>query len=78
MMDGVTPVPDEIVPLETNVVGNYAAGYGWVHSHSLSPKPPQLFNPPPTSLALDTPFQRRLSPHNVRPYTPPPRACIPW
>ena len=38
MMDGVTPVPDDIVPLETNVVGNYAARLH-VHSHSLPPHP---------------------------------------
>lgn len=29
MMDGVTPVPDDIVPLETNVVGNYAVQISW-------------------------------------------------
>jgi len=29
MMDGLTPVPDDIVPLETNVVGNYAVQISW-------------------------------------------------
>jgi|TARA_B110000967_G_scaffold65486_2_gene67613 hypothetical protein len=29
MMDGVTPVPTDIVPLEMNVVGNYAVSIAW-------------------------------------------------
>ena len=29
MMDGVTPVPEDIAPLETNVVGNYAVQISW-------------------------------------------------
>ena len=28
-MDGVTPVPTDIVPLEMNVVGNYAVALAW-------------------------------------------------
>jgi MinD superfamily P-loop ATPase len=29
LMDGVTPVPEDIAPLEMNVVGNYAVQIGW-------------------------------------------------
>jgi DUF971 family protein len=29
MMDGVTPVPEDIAPLEMNVVGNYAVQISW-------------------------------------------------
>ena len=28
-MDGVTPVPEDIAPLEMNVVGNYAVQISW-------------------------------------------------
>ena len=29
MMDGVTPVPEDIAPLEADVVGNYAVQISW-------------------------------------------------